>query len=168
MKTAADTPLDHIDLRKLLSERELQILLMFFRDYKNSDIAASLHISEKTIDTHRAHILEKVGMGPNGRRPGRGLYALHALAIRQGLASPRPDEDPEFYWFTVRCQAGGHKITYAGENRSVPYFEFEQQMKAKPVEEFRFCEQCARVTMQRLVGYCADPEVVATLCKAAA
>jgi len=44
-----------------LSDRELEVLQLFGRGKSTRDIAETLHLSVKTIETHRAHIKEKLG-----------------------------------------------------------------------------------------------------------
>ncbi len=43
-----------------LSDRELEVLELLGRGYPSRDIAERLHLSVKTIETHRAHIKEKM------------------------------------------------------------------------------------------------------------
>jgi DNA-binding NarL/FixJ family response regulator len=45
----------------LLSDRELEVLVMLGRGHNTKSIANELHLSVKTIETHRAHIKEKLG-----------------------------------------------------------------------------------------------------------
>lgn len=45
-----------------LSDRELEVLRLFGNRKTTREIAASLHLSVKTIETHRAHIKEKLGI----------------------------------------------------------------------------------------------------------
>ncbi|GIV32623.1 MAG: DNA-binding response regulator [Chitinophagales bacterium] len=45
----------------LLSKRELEILSLIVREYTSEQIAEKLFISKKTVDNHRANILEKTG-----------------------------------------------------------------------------------------------------------
>lgn len=45
----------------LLSDRELEVLQMIGSGTSTAGIAAALHLSIKTIETHRAHIKEKLG-----------------------------------------------------------------------------------------------------------
>lgn len=47
---------------ELLSDREFQVLCMIGSGKSVSDIAADLNISISTVNTHRAHILEKMHM----------------------------------------------------------------------------------------------------------
>ncbi len=48
-----------------LSDREIQVMSLIARGQKPREIAAALRISVKTVDNHRAHILEKLGLGSN-------------------------------------------------------------------------------------------------------
>jgi two-component system, NarL family, nitrate/nitrite response regulator NarL len=45
----------------LLSEREIEILKLIVQEHTSDEIAAKLFISKKTVDNHRAHLLEKTG-----------------------------------------------------------------------------------------------------------
>lgn len=44
-----------------LSDRELEVLQLFGRNKSTKEIGEALHLSVKTIETHRAHIKEKLG-----------------------------------------------------------------------------------------------------------
>lgn len=44
-----------------LSDREMEVLTLLGRGASTREIAAQLHLSVKTIETHRAHIKEKLG-----------------------------------------------------------------------------------------------------------
>jgi two-component system response regulator NreC len=46
-----------------LSERELAVLRMIALGYTNSEIADQLYLSVRTVETHRAHIQQKLGLG---------------------------------------------------------------------------------------------------------
>lgn len=48
-----------------LSEREFQIMCMLAKGINVKEIAVELHISDKTVSTHRIRILEKMGMKKN-------------------------------------------------------------------------------------------------------
>jgi len=63
-----------------LTPRELEIVKLIAEAYSSKDIAATLVISEKTVDRHRANILEKLGM--------RDRVELTRYAIRRGLIEP--------------------------------------------------------------------------------
>lgn len=45
-----------------LSDRELEVLQHFGRGRNTREIAEALHLSVKTIETHRSHIKEKLGL----------------------------------------------------------------------------------------------------------
>ncbi len=44
-----------------LSERELEVLQRVALGYTNADIAAELYVSVRTVETHRAHLQQKLG-----------------------------------------------------------------------------------------------------------
>jgi len=46
-----------------LSERELEVLQLLALGHTNAEIAAKLSISARTVETHRAHIQDKIGRG---------------------------------------------------------------------------------------------------------
>ncbi|MEA3209847.1 MAG: hypothetical protein QOE70_2904 [Chthoniobacter sp.] len=49
-----------------LSDRELEVLHLLGRGFGTREIANELHLSVKTIETHRAHIKEKLGFKDAG------------------------------------------------------------------------------------------------------
>jgi len=63
--------------RDLLTPRETEVIKLVAESYTNRQIAEALVISEKTVDRHRANILEKLGM--------RDRVELTRYAIRNGL-----------------------------------------------------------------------------------
>lgn len=63
----------------LLSNRELQILRLLGGGKKGGEIAALLSISDKTVSTYRARILEKTGMKNNAE--------LVRYAVEHGLSN---------------------------------------------------------------------------------
>lgn len=60
-----------------LSSREIEVLLGICRGLSNQEIADELFISKRTVDAHRARILEKTGC--------KNTAALVVYAIRSGL-----------------------------------------------------------------------------------
>ncbi|MCZ7566196.1 MAG: response regulator transcription factor [Burkholderiales bacterium] len=48
---------------KRLSDRELEVFLLLAAGESVSGIAARLHLSVKTVSTHKTHVLEKMGLG---------------------------------------------------------------------------------------------------------
>jgi DNA-binding NarL/FixJ family response regulator len=63
-----------------LTARELQVVKLIAEGYTSDEIAATLVISRKTVDHHRARILDKLGM--------RNGAELTRYAIRRGLVQP--------------------------------------------------------------------------------
>jgi DNA-binding NarL/FixJ family response regulator len=63
-----------------LTPREQQFVKLIAESNTNRQIAELLTISEKTVETHRANILEKLGM--------RDRVELTRYAIRRGLVEP--------------------------------------------------------------------------------
>jgi DNA-binding NarL/FixJ family response regulator len=63
-----------------LSPRELEVLKLVAEGHTSREIAAALVISEKTVERHRANLLEKLQL--------RDRVALTRYAIRRGLIEP--------------------------------------------------------------------------------
>lgn len=55
--------LDNPDEGKLLTDREREILGLIAKEYNNKQIAETLFISERTVETHRKNIFRKTGTG---------------------------------------------------------------------------------------------------------
>lgn len=70
-KVAAEAPSGPPDT---LSERELQVLRLVALGYTNGEIADRLYLSVRTVETHRAHIQQKL------RLRGRSDLVRYALA----------------------------------------------------------------------------------------
>jgi len=63
-----------------LTPREVEILKLIAEAHTSREIAATLVISAKTVERHRANIMEKLGM--------RDRVELTRYAIRRGLIEP--------------------------------------------------------------------------------
>jgi DNA-binding NarL/FixJ family response regulator len=63
-----------------LSPRELEVVKLIAEGFTSEEIAEQLFISKKTVDRHRANVLEKLGM--------RNRVELTRYAIRRGLVVP--------------------------------------------------------------------------------
>jgi len=63
----------------MLTEREIQVVRLVAEGLSSREIADRLSISVKTVDTHRANVMEKVGV--------RNAAELIKYAIRHGLVS---------------------------------------------------------------------------------
>jgi len=60
-----------------LSPREQEVVKLIAEAHTNRQIAETLHLSEKTVESHRANVLRKLGM--------RDRVELVRYAIRRGL-----------------------------------------------------------------------------------
>src|SRR5688572_14807903 len=65
---------------EMLTPREEEIVKLVAEAHTNEEIAEMLFISKKTVERHRANILEKLGM--------RDRVELTRYAIRRGLVQP--------------------------------------------------------------------------------
>jgi DNA-binding NarL/FixJ family response regulator len=75
-----DRPDDHEKGFDPLTPRELEILKLIAEAHTSKEMAEMLFISVKTVERHRANILEKLGM--------RDRVELTRYAIRRGLIQP--------------------------------------------------------------------------------
>lgn len=66
--------------KEVLTPRELEVLKMIAEAHTTKEIAEMLVISPKTVERHRANILDKLGM--------RDRVELTRYAIRRGLVEP--------------------------------------------------------------------------------
>ena len=63
-----------------LTPREQEIVKLIAEAHTNREIAEILHLSEKTVESHRGNVLQKLGM--------RDRVELVRYAIRHGLVEP--------------------------------------------------------------------------------
>ena len=63
-----------------LTPREREVVKLIAEAYTNKEIAAILNLAEKTVESHRANVLAKLGM--------RDRVELVRYAIRRGLVEP--------------------------------------------------------------------------------
>jgi DNA-binding NarL/FixJ family response regulator len=63
-----------------LTPRELEVTKLVAEAYTNRQIAEALNLAEKTVESHRANVLAKLGM--------RDRVELVRYAIRRGLVEP--------------------------------------------------------------------------------
>jgi DNA-binding NarL/FixJ family response regulator len=62
----------------MLTDRELEILKLIMEEHSSEEIGEKLFISKRTVDTHRANLMEKTGC--------HNLIALFKFAVRHRLA----------------------------------------------------------------------------------
>jgi two-component system, NarL family, response regulator NreC len=67
---------------KSLSSREQEVLKLLAQGYTNKEVGTQLCLSVKTIETHRAHIVDKLGL--------RSRADLTRYALEMGLLAPVP------------------------------------------------------------------------------
>jgi two-component system response regulator NreC len=67
-----------------LTEREREVLALVAQGYTNQEIADKLFVSVKTVETHRAHIMSKLGLQTRAE--------LVRYALREGYLTPEAAE----------------------------------------------------------------------------
>jgi DNA-binding NarL/FixJ family response regulator len=73
----------------LLSDRELEVLRRLTAGDRPTDIALAMHLSIKTVSTHKAHIQRKLGL------PSTAALIRYALEHELGDALPLPPRREE-------------------------------------------------------------------------
>jgi DNA-binding NarL/FixJ family response regulator len=68
------------DLDEQLTPRELEVVKLIAEAYTNRQIAETLKVSEKTVESHRGNVLSKLGM--------RDRVEVARYAVRRGLVEP--------------------------------------------------------------------------------
>jgi two-component system, NarL family, response regulator NreC len=76
----AEEPANGKDAYTMLTSREREILQLVAEGYTNQEIADLLHLSIKTVQSHRAAVMEKLGL--------RDVTHLVRYAVRRGLVDP--------------------------------------------------------------------------------
>lgn len=69
-------PMPEILRRKILSDREIEVMTLIVQGYINKEIADKLNIGLATVITHRKNIMEKLGM--------KSVSALTIYAVMHG------------------------------------------------------------------------------------
>ena len=63
----------------MLSDREHEILALIAKEYSNKEIAATIHISPRTVETHKNNIMSKIGVKTS---VGLALYLVKHEIIK--------------------------------------------------------------------------------------
>ncbi len=71
----------------VLTDRERQVLQLLAEGHSAKAIAGRLHVSVKTVGTHREHVMRKLDI--------HSVAGLTKYAIREGLTSTEPDRTPD-------------------------------------------------------------------------
>lgn len=67
---------------QLLTEREREVLIWLARGLSSKEVAAQLDISVRTVETHRANLMHKLGV--------KSVALLIQVALREGLLDSAP------------------------------------------------------------------------------
>src|SRR5205085_8672529 len=67
---------------RVLTPREVEILTLVAEGHTNQEIADKLMLSIKTVQAHRANVMEKLGLSD--------ITHLVRFAVRHGLIAPEP------------------------------------------------------------------------------
>jgi DNA-binding NarL/FixJ family response regulator len=73
-------PAMELSVFSILSDREREVLQLVAEGKSTKEIASCLHVSLKTVETHRQQIMNKLGI--------HNIAELTRYAIREGLTSP--------------------------------------------------------------------------------
>lgn len=68
----------------LLSDREFEVFKLLAEGRSPTEIASQLHLSVKTVSTHKTRVLQKMGLG--------GTADIVRYALEHGLLEPRPGD----------------------------------------------------------------------------
>ena len=68
------------EVAEQLTPRELEVVKLIAEAYTNKQIAETLKLSEKTVESHRTNVFGKLGM--------RDRVEIVRYAIRRGLVEP--------------------------------------------------------------------------------
>lgn len=63
-QVSASTPQVHLPSQNSLSEREIEVLKHLCQQLTTQEIANRLHLSPKTVETHRSNLFVKISPGP--------------------------------------------------------------------------------------------------------
>ena len=74
------------DPYETLTAREREVLQLAAEGHTNTEIAAQLYISRRTVETHRAHAMKKLGL--------RSHVELGLYAMRRGIVPLEGDGEP--------------------------------------------------------------------------
>jgi DNA-binding NarL/FixJ family response regulator len=78
-RMSSNAPVQTTATGRALSTREREVLQLMAEGLSTKEIAARLHLSVKTVETHRRQIMDKLGIF--------NIAGLIKYAVREGLAS---------------------------------------------------------------------------------
>jgi len=68
----------------MLTDREKEVLVLLARGLATKEIASTLNIGARTVETHRANLMRKLGV--------KSVAVLTQVAIREGLVDLPPSQ----------------------------------------------------------------------------
>jgi DNA-binding NarL/FixJ family response regulator len=83
----------------VISDRELEVIVLVARGFSNRQVATQLHISEATVKRHLANIYEKIGVGSRGDAVRTALteqwIGFHEMLSADSQHDPDGSQRPE-------------------------------------------------------------------------
>jgi DNA-binding NarL/FixJ family response regulator len=83
----------------VISDRELEVIVLVARGFSNRQVATQLHISEATVKRHLANIYEKIGVGSRGDAVRTALteqwIGFHEMLPADSQHDPDGSQRPE-------------------------------------------------------------------------
>ena len=77
-------PMPEILKRKILSDREIEVMSLIVQGFINKEIADKLNIGLATVITHRKNIMDKLGMKSVSALTMKSVSALTIYAVMHG------------------------------------------------------------------------------------
>lgn len=72
-----------------LTKQEIKVLVLVAQGWRTAQIAQELHLSPRTVESHLAHVFDKLGVSS---RTEAAIYAFHANLV-MGVEFRRNPED---------------------------------------------------------------------------
>ncbi|MGP3962792.1 response regulator transcription factor [Nonomuraea sp. 3N208] len=95
-----------------LTARELQVLSLTCAGHSAQEIADRLHIARCTVENHKRHIYQKLGVAGQAQAVSQGL-ALDLLDLHPAVPRPRVSSGRELVVLHARCVVATEVVTRA-------------------------------------------------------
>ncbi|MFI7705677.1 LuxR family transcriptional regulator [Nonomuraea sp. NPDC049480] len=96
----------------VLTARELQVLSLTCAGHSAQEIADRLHIARCTVENHKRHIYQKLGVAGQGQAVSQGL-ALDLLDLGPAVPRPRVPAGRDLVVLHARCPVATESVTRA-------------------------------------------------------